>query len=56
MAATKFDMRHFLREIALSKTYQRSSELPAGVKEVSAKSPDGGPPEAAVAGATGVGA
>jgi hypothetical protein len=38
MAATKFDVRHFLREIALSKTYQRSSEPPAGVKDVSPKS------------------
>ncbi|HKI37804.1 MAG TPA: DUF1549 domain-containing protein [Gemmataceae bacterium] len=38
VAATKFDVRSFLREIALSKTYQRSSELPAGVKEVSATS------------------
>jgi hypothetical protein len=34
MAATKFDVRHFLREVALSHTYQRSSEPPAGVKEV----------------------
>jgi hypothetical protein len=34
VAATKFDVRHFLREVALSKTYQRSSELPAGGKEV----------------------
>jgi uncharacterized protein DUF1549/uncharacterized protein DUF1553 len=34
IAATKFDVRHFLREVALSKTYQRSSEPPAGVKEV----------------------
>lgn len=37
IAATKFDVRHFLREIALSTTYQRSSEPPAGVKEVSPK-------------------
>ncbi len=34
VAATKFDVRHFLREVALSKTYQRSSEPPTGVKEV----------------------
>jgi len=27
----KFDIRGFLREVALSKTYQRSSELPSGV-------------------------
>jgi hypothetical protein len=32
-AALKFDQRAFLRELALSQTYQRSSELPAGVKE-----------------------
>jgi len=38
IAATKFDVRNFLREVALSKTYQRSSELPAGAKEVSVKS------------------
>src|SRR5262249_29943900 len=38
VAATRFDVRGFLREIALSKTYQRSSELPAGVKELPAKS------------------
>ena len=30
--ARKFDTRHLLREIILSKTYQRSSRLPAGVK------------------------
>ncbi|HEX5271077.1 MAG TPA: DUF1549 domain-containing protein [Gemmataceae bacterium] len=35
IAATKFDVRNFLREIALSKTYQHSSEPPAGVTEVS---------------------
>ena len=29
-AAHKFDVKWLLREIALSKTYQRSSELPAG--------------------------
>lgn len=33
-AAMKFDTRAFLRELALSQTYQRSSELPGGVKEV----------------------
>lgn len=33
-AASKFDTRTFLRELALSQTYQRSSELPAGVKDV----------------------
>jgi hypothetical protein len=38
MAATKFDVRNLLREIALSKTYQRSSEPPAGVKDLPAKS------------------
>jgi hypothetical protein len=32
--AHKFDVLYFLRELALSDTYQRSSELPAGVKEV----------------------
>lgn len=29
----KFDMRSILRELALSKTYQRSSELPAATKD-----------------------
>lgn len=29
----KYDLRAFLREIALSKTYQRSSQLPAGLKD-----------------------
>jgi hypothetical protein len=38
IATTKFDVRSFLREIALSKTYQRSSELPTGAEEVSPKS------------------
>lgn len=33
-AAMKFDVRAFLRELALSKTYQRSSELPAGLTDV----------------------
>jgi hypothetical protein len=32
--ALKFDMRAFLRELALSRTYQRSSEGPAGVQDV----------------------
>jgi hypothetical protein len=31
MGARKFDMRGFLREIALSEVYQRSSEVPANV-------------------------
>lgn len=31
IAARKFNMREFLREIALSQTYQRSSEPPSGV-------------------------
>jgi hypothetical protein len=34
----KYDIKHFLREVALSKTYQRSSELPKGVKEIPAES------------------
>ena len=33
----KFDVRAFLRELALSQTYQRSSELPADVKEVAGR-------------------
>ncbi|MFO0947035.1 MAG: DUF1553 domain-containing protein [Planctomycetota bacterium] len=33
LAASGFDMRWFLREVALSRTYQRSSELPAGLKD-----------------------
>jgi hypothetical protein len=33
LAARKFDMRAFLRELALSQTYGRSSAMPAGVKE-----------------------
>ncbi len=36
LAEHKFDMRYFLRELALSQTYQRSSELPAGLKEAEA--------------------
>jgi hypothetical protein len=37
-AAMKFDVKAFLRELALSQTYQRSSELPRGVEQVSADS------------------
>jgi hypothetical protein len=33
LAARKFDVRGFLRDIALSQTYQRSSELPPGAAE-----------------------
>ncbi len=33
MAARKFDIRGFLRELALSQAYQRSSELPPGAAE-----------------------
>ena len=33
IAARKFDMRGFLRELALTQTYQRSSEQPSGGKE-----------------------
>src|SRR5207249_11017358 len=33
-AKSKYDVKAFLRQIALSKTYQRSSVLPKGVKEV----------------------
>jgi hypothetical protein len=33
LAARKYDIKAFLREIALSQAYQRSSQLPAGVKE-----------------------
>jgi hypothetical protein len=32
-AAVKFDIRAILRELALTRTYQRSSELPASLKE-----------------------
>ncbi len=32
LAAHQYDVRYFLREIALSQTYQRSSEPPAGVQ------------------------
>jgi hypothetical protein len=34
LAARKFDMRGFLRELALSAAYQRSSEAPVSMKEV----------------------
>ena len=34
IAARKFDTRGFLREIALSQAYQRTSETPASMKEV----------------------
>src|SRR5262249_895351 len=34
MAEMKFDIRAFLRELALSKTYQRASEPPKDAKEV----------------------
>jgi hypothetical protein len=34
LAAHKFDVRYFLRELALSQTYQRSSELPPDAKEL----------------------
>jgi hypothetical protein len=37
-AACGFDVRRLLREIALSQAYQRSSELPPGLKELPAKS------------------
>ena len=33
LAARKFDTRGFLRELALSRTYQRASALPEGVEE-----------------------
>ncbi len=33
IAARKYDVRGFLKEVALSQTYQRSSELPSGLKE-----------------------
>src|SRR5262245_30046850 len=38
IGALKFDTRAFLRELALSKTYQRSSEVPAGAKEAQPES------------------
>jgi hypothetical protein len=34
LAAQKFDMKWFLREIALSETYQRSTLLPEGVEQL----------------------
>lgn len=37
-AALKFDMRAFLRELALSQTYQRSSVPPAEAKEIAPES------------------
>jgi hypothetical protein len=37
-AARKYDVRSFLRELVLSKTYQRSGELPARGKELPPKS------------------
>ena len=33
IAGHKFDIRYFLRQLALSQTYQRSSEAPAGLKD-----------------------
>lgn len=36
LAGHEFDMRYFLRELALSQTYQRSSELPSPIKEAEA--------------------
>lgn len=38
IANLKFDLRAFLRELALSETYQRSSEQPAEIKEVKPES------------------
>lgn len=32
LVASKFDLKHFVREVALSKTYQRSSQLPSAGK------------------------
>jgi hypothetical protein len=37
-AAMKFDVKAFLRELALSQTYQRSSALPPGVESLPAES------------------
>lgn len=37
LAAHKFDMRYFLAQVAKSRTYQLSSELPPGVKEEPAR-------------------
>jgi len=36
LAGHKFDIRNFLRELALSQSYQRSSELPDGLKAAEA--------------------
>jgi hypothetical protein len=36
LAAHKYDLKWFLRELALSNTYQRSSETPAGLKDAPA--------------------
>ncbi|HEY7311723.1 MAG TPA: DUF1549 domain-containing protein [Gemmataceae bacterium] len=47
IGARKFDMRGFLRELALSQTYQRSSEQPSGGKEAGgrdARAPERGRP------------
>ena len=38
IAARQFDLNAFVRELALSKTYQRSSELPKGTEELPAGS------------------
>jgi len=38
IALRKFDLKWFLREIALSQTYQHSSELPVGAKDPSESS------------------
>jgi hypothetical protein len=37
LAAMKYDIKAFVREIVLTKTYQRSSELPKGVKDIPEK-------------------
>jgi hypothetical protein len=36
LVAHNYDMKWFIREVALSKTYQRSSETPAGLTEIPA--------------------
>ncbi len=38
LAAMKYDTKSFLRELALSETYQRSSRLPEGTKKLPAES------------------
>ena len=38
LLASKFDLRDFVRQIALSKTYQRSSELPEGLLDYARQS------------------